>query len=96
MPKRMEHKLLEELGRAKRVARDGKQWEYKRSHALVESVSQVWEDVDQEQRWEFKRVGMTIERGIFGDLIDEFVMGLSDCYFKRLVSREICRKRLHF
>ena len=100
-PRRKENKLLEELDCAKGPTEGGRQqgqrWECKRSRVLVENVSEVWEDGAREQRRELERVGGGLERGIFRDLVDEFVRELLGCNSKGLlISQGTCRKRLCF
>ncbi|ONK63604.1 uncharacterized protein A4U43_C07F16970 [Asparagus officinalis] len=96
---RQYYNLLEQFSQTKRLTEVNHHRhpsERKRSQALTESVSEIWENGVLEQTCELGKVVVIVERGIFRELVDEFVREMLGVGFKGLISQWTCRKRLCF
>ncbi|XP_042484606.1 uncharacterized protein LOC122064890 [Macadamia integrifolia] len=66
------------------------------SRAMVESVNEVCQEVNWEEKRELRRIGLAIQDYIFAGLIEEVVKELECCSLYSSLRFEACRKRLCF
>ncbi|XP_072996878.1 uncharacterized protein [Typha latifolia] len=87
------NKDLEESGAAEKR----KRWApRRRSEAMAESVEEVWEDGEWEEKWEVGRIAVGLECDIFRDLVGEVIVELFACSPGVPLALKTCRKMLLF